>query len=171
MNGKTTAENGARFRRADFGDPDELANASAEAKYASVAAAILAAHPHVIAIAGSIETEKIIVAVERECSAALYRPRWIGTEGVGIVAARIASPDKTFPGRFLTTNVRVDFDGRTMAAEPSRLGRNSCEGDARSFRSRLRLLVDLVDARPLPTYVVRSSSCGTRPWHSRHRRL
>ena len=111
LNGKTAAANGDRFQIADFGDPGDPANTSPDAKYASTAAKILAMRPHVIAIVGSLETEKIIRAVEEGWPATIsYRPRWIGSEAVAVVVARLGTLEASFPRRFLLTTVRINFE-------------------------------------------------------------
>ncbi len=110
FNGKTPSENGDRFKRADFGNPDDPVNTAPDTRYVSVAADILALRPHVIVIAGTAETERIIEAVDQRWPAGVkYRPRWIGSDGVAVVAARMVLPEASFPRRFLTANPRVDF--------------------------------------------------------------
>ncbi len=101
--------NRALLRRATYGDP--MGDGAADLRD-SVVTAILGMRPHVIAIAGSLETQKVIESVERGWPAGVaYRPVWVGTDGVGVVAARMPTPDGTFARRFYTTNLRIDFDG------------------------------------------------------------
>jgi len=139
FNGKTAAANGDRFQIADFGDPGDLANTLPDAKYASTAAKILAMRPHVIAIVGSLETEKIIRAVEEGWPATLsYRPRWIGSEAVAVVLARLGTLEASFARRFLFTNVRINFESpvaRSLISSVAEEHPDVVKRDARSVNA------------------------------------
>ena len=108
FNGRAAATNGPAFARADHGDPDDGAD---PVRATDVAREILARLPHVVVIAGSREAQEVIEAVERAWPAtAPYRPRWIGSDGVNVIVARMPMPESTFARRLLLTSVRVDFD-------------------------------------------------------------
>lgn len=124
FNGKSATDNGSNFKRIDYGNPDDTTSAQAQ-KYGAVAADIISMRPHVIAFAGTTEMLDIVKAVESGWPVtASYRPIWMGTDGAGVISARSAVNDSTFPKRLLATNLKLDFDRpvarnllETMAAE------------------------------------------------------
>ena len=87
FNGKTTAENGSRYKAINYGDPsDTINNPTPTARYASAVADVVAFQPHVIFVFGSLEFRAMDKEIEAKWPAgAPYRPIWLVVKGIAQV--------------------------------------------------------------------------------------
>jgi branched-chain amino acid transport system substrate-binding protein len=86
FNGKTTAENGPRYKSINYGDPSDPNNPTPMARYAAAVADIIAFQPHVIFVFGSLEFRAMDKEIEaRWPAAAPYRPIWLVVKGIAQV--------------------------------------------------------------------------------------
>ena len=110
FNGKSTADNGARYYKAiNYGDPSDPNNPTPAARYAGAVADTIAFSPHAIFVFGSLEFSSMDKQIEAMWPATLpYRPIWLVVKGIANVFANDIGTDESWARRVYGAQPYVD---------------------------------------------------------------
>jgi ABC-type branched-subunit amino acid transport system substrate-binding protein len=102
FNGKSAAENGARYKTINYGDPADPSNTTPTARYATAVADVIAFAPHVIFVFGSLEFSNMDREIERLWPpGAPYRPFYLVVKGLAKVFGDDIGADEGWARRVL----------------------------------------------------------------------